>query len=151
MPNWCANMLEIAGPEEDKLKLIEFVKPKEGHNQATELSLFSIIPYEGEWDYDWCVENWGTKWDVNATLVKVDSSTNLVYVFDSAWGPPDAVIQRLAELFPTLQFTHLFAEPGIGFHGCDQYNTDVDEWMSATNNGNVADIIAGYIWNYKNG
>ena len=26
--------------------------------------LIGLYPYKGEWDYDWCVEHWGTKWDL---------------------------------------------------------------------------------------
>lgn len=56
-------------------------------------------------------------------------------------------------MFPELEFNHLYAEPGVGFDGCDNYNprTDGDfNYFPATNGGNTSDIIAGYIWGYGN-
>jgi hypothetical protein len=156
IPNWCANLLEVAGSIEDKKRLLDFVAPKPNSKVDGDLSLNSIIPTpNNEWDYDWCSENWGTKWDVEATLALYtdweQDNANLVFKFDSAWAPPVPVIKKLAEIFPELEFSYLFAEPGMGFSGTEHFNVGAageSTWFPATNNGNIDDIIAGYIWSY---
>lgn len=32
--------------------------------KLNEGGMFSVLPYEGDWNYDWCRKNWGTKWDM---------------------------------------------------------------------------------------
>ena len=82
----------------------------------TELSNF----LKGEYTttrLDWCVENWGTKWnavDVDLNLTKPDIA---VYNFLTAWSPPEPVVISLAERFPDLTFHLEFIEFGEGFRG----------------------------------
>ena len=155
MPNWCANLLEIAGPTEEKKRFLENAKSIEGPEAA--ISLKRMVPYpEGVWDYNWCVDNWGTKWDIDAELMNPyweDDNENLVFKFDSAWGPPDVAFETIAKDYPKLGFCLLFAEPGMGFEGSIQWNTELTEYVEfpATNRGNVSDISAGYIWSYVHG
>lgn len=165
IPNWCANLLEIAGPADEKKRLLEYVAPKKGYDgveDTSALSLNSIIPLpHGQWDYDWCVANWGTKWDIGAELYiegqkytgspdDLEDGDNLVFKFDSAWAPPIKAIEKLTEEFPKLEFSYLYAEPGVGFSDTEHYNDGAvkDAWFTATNNGNPHDIVAGYIWGY---
>lgn len=109
MPNWCTNSLEVSG--NDLQLFVEDVKGKE-----EEFSFASLIPIpacegmnkselekiltknqfnycefndkdEAYW-YDFCIKNWGTKWDVKDVSVDVDEeSAN--YDFDTAWSPPE--------------------------------------------------------------
>jgi hypothetical protein len=157
MPNWCANLLEIAGSVKQKKGFLEDAHSKEDDVEYDEkpsvLSLKSLIPYEGgEWDYDWCVKNWGTKWDINAELCNPNwevENSNIIIKFESAWAPPEEAIKRIAEQYPYLGFSLIYAEPGMGFTGSVQYNIDYDSMdFIATNRGNVADILYGYIMGY---
>jgi len=66
--------------------------------------------------YDWCVENWGTKWDVEAELVD-ESEIYLRYEFDSAWSPPIDWLEEVAKQFPKLHFKLKYEEEGMGFMG----------------------------------
>lgn len=45
--------------------------------------------------YDWCVENWGTKWD--ATRCESDQNT---IIFETAWATPEPIFEKLSEEFP---------------------------------------------------
>lgn len=65
---------------------------------------------------DWSIKNWGTKWDVQASLEEMTDEM-LVYSFDSAWNPPLAFVEKVAELFPLLNFLLEFKEGGMGFAG----------------------------------
>lgn len=76
--------------------------------------------------YDWCVENWGTKWDFGrdveyngnkAKIKKRKNGTKYVELsFDTAWGPP---LGFYAHAHDTLGFEvrAYFFEPGMGFVG----------------------------------
>jgi len=76
--------------------------------------------------YDWCLANWGTKWIISPDEKSEDSDhvleevsdTKLIFKFRSAWNPPGAGIDRIAALFPELDFKLEFAEPCNGFRGC---------------------------------
>jgi len=60
MPNWCLNNLTIE--HEDGYMVDRFVKAYEEGNTCNE---FIPVPEDiGEGWYDFCVNNWGTKWDI---------------------------------------------------------------------------------------
>jgi hypothetical protein len=75
--------------------------------------------------YDWCVANWGTKWDIdceNSEISTPDVDTLMaVYSFESAWGPPISAICHVSSLFTGLSFTLRYAEPGCGFEGLAEF------------------------------
>ena len=68
--------------------------------------------------YDWHINNWGTKWDIDADEDDYDSTDTCIrYSFDSAWSPPTKAIVALSSLFPTLNFTLTYREDGCAFAG----------------------------------
>ncbi|MBX9578998.1 MAG: hypothetical protein K2X87_01710 [Gemmataceae bacterium] len=96
----------------------------------------ATIPPDGfnSGGYEWCVENWGTKW--NACGVQIgersewtgDVSQDLH--FETAWSPPEPVIKRAAELFPDLTFTLRYFERGAAYNGmlrCEGGEVTFDE------------------------
>ena len=68
--------------------------------------------------YDWSIDNWGTKWTVNATSMNPFIKNQVKIHFDTAWAPPIPVIKKLIEKFPNLKFVHSYFECGMGFSGC---------------------------------
>jgi hypothetical protein len=74
--------------------------------------------------YDFCVNEWGTKWDVggdDGLMQKLDDNT-LQASFDSAWAPPTQAYEKLIE-----QGFHIKAyynEPGMGFCGVWEGDTE---------------------------
>lgn len=66
--------------------------------------------------YHWNCNNWGTKWDVNASITS-QSDTEIVYQFDSAWSPPSAFIVKASEKFPNLHFSMEFEGEGGEYAG----------------------------------
>jgi hypothetical protein len=55
--------------------------------------------------YDWCLSNWGTKWNACHSDWDIEeSSTMHMYRFDTAWSPPEPVIHALAIAYPNLTF-----------------------------------------------
>ena len=71
--------------------------------------------------YNWCCDNWGTKWGFCEAIVadySVDKEDGeIFYEFDSAWSPPVPVIVKMAEMFPTLTFDLRYFEQGAAFNG----------------------------------
>ena len=123
MPNWCYNNLKVSG---DLTKLKDFYeksKDKEGNFRLDGLHPTPTSP-ENESElfpgwYTWRINNWGTKWDVDAT-VKCEPSEayqSLELSFDSAWGPPIEWLQHVAALYPELDFVMDYMEPGMAFCG----------------------------------
>ena len=137
MPNWCLNRLTI---EHDDVTMIEeFV---EAYKRGETCDHYLPVPRDknGElitdekhpdyW-YNWCVNNWGTKWDIGSyqdetfglhpTVVDNQATAS----FDSAWSPPTGLYERLVELGFKVDATYW--EPGMGFagrwiDGDDQYH-----------------------------
>ncbi len=101
MPNWCLNSIYIEGPEKEIEKFEEYVST----NKST-FSLHKIIPMpdkEKENWYEWCWENWGTKWEIDERYIeKSGGNRELQYMFDTAWAPPVPVYEHLVNKFPKL-------------------------------------------------
>jgi hypothetical protein len=80
----------------------------------------------GNW-YDFCTNEWGTKWDVGGDGQEVDiteDGTMLTTYFDSAWAPPIAAYEKLQDMGFGIEA--MYYEPGMGFagkwdHGSDDY------------------------------
>jgi len=130
MPNWCNNSLKITG---DTKQLKSFAKKAKG--DGTDLSLDKLFPLpkkqEKNW-YNWCVKNWGTKWDIEATL-SVEDKYELGYGFDSAWSPPVEAFEKISKKYPKLVFWLDYDEPSMGFKG-----------MTRIQNGEVEDNCFNY-------
>ena len=96
---------EIAKLSDGERQKIDWSKaPKDGYNQD---------------GYNWCVLNWGTKWDAcNPSLYggkKYDNEITLM--FETAWAPPTPAIDALALKFPKYLFCLEYYERGMQFCG----------------------------------
>ena len=149
MPNWCENKLLIKADNKDALydfkRLEELIKETLKYNKETcETTnlLDSIIsmpevlkdttkqsPYKlpnGEtiyW-YEWCTDNWGTKWDACDCIwsyrdgfKKNVKNPKMRFFFNTAWAPPIPWLEKVASIFPNLYLKLEYDEPGIGFKG----------------------------------
>lgn len=143
MPNWCNNTVEIThadpamiervrkGFNEGKL-LNEFL-PVPEDLQITAGFLGKDTPEQAELErkeqanlekyghknwYDWCVANWGTKWDVGADGYEAEDNGKggLTLTFDSAWSPPTDAYATLVEQFG-FSIRAYYYEPGMAFAG----------------------------------
>ena len=74
--------------------------------------------------YEWCIENWGTKWGLYDICVDdADLDVGVIrYTFSTAWSPPTPIIEAMSERFPSLDFAHDYYESGSGFQGHFIYN-----------------------------
>jgi hypothetical protein len=140
MPNWCNNTVEIT---HDDPAMIE--RAREGFNgqglfgalipipeslhivagqvgdpveqeqlKAAEESNLKAHGY-ANW-YDFCVNEWGTKWDVRSEVCDPeDIPGGLILTFDSAWSPPLAAYGKLIDM--GFRIRALYYEPGLSFAG----------------------------------
>ena len=63
--------------------------------------------------YSWCISNWGTKWDACDVDIEFEDSQILELRFDTAWSPPEGIVERLREKYPDLSFQCFYDEPGM--------------------------------------
>lgn len=86
--------------------LNEHPRPEDGYNHG---------------GYDWCVANWGTKWNLSEPNIREDDNKGdrriVKFNFGTAWSPPIPVIEQMAEIFPDLKFELRFYEGGMAFQG----------------------------------
>jgi hypothetical protein len=69
--------------------------------------------------YDWQSENWGCKWDASNITFERRTPKTAYYEFDTAWAPPVALMEKIAEMseFKELQIDLEYMEPGMMFCG----------------------------------
>lgn len=56
--------------------------------------------------YDWCIENWGTKWNSYENEQDGDDTIK----FETAWNAPEAVLLRLSEMYPDAIIEHWWSD-----------------------------------------
>lgn len=69
----------------------------------------------GDW-YEWCIANWGTKWEACDPEVRENT-----IVFETAWSPATPIVEKLAKMFPQLNFLYKYFEPGVNLAGINNY------------------------------
>lgn len=118
MPNWCQNVAYIRN--EDLGELDKIVKELDKKNDC---QLFnSLVPNpSGEWQYDWSVENWGTKWDAQVYDYRLDDG-ELYISFDTAWAPPIAFYDKIFEM--GYEVKAYYREEGMCFAGIYEDGAD---------------------------
>lgn len=144
MPNWCNNTIEIKGPKDKIKKLYEVAKEdnallKHLYPAPEELMDSEKYPANGEkrphllkkygfdnW-YDWCVQNWQTKWEVDTEQLELsDDGTTISGWFDSAWAPPIGAYEHFLEQNEDCSIKAHYYEGGMDFGGCwEDFNDDM--------------------------
>jgi hypothetical protein len=141
MPNWCENTIVVRHEDPAMIKravsafdrgefLNEFVPvPKDltetisgsygntDEQKRHELKEeFNRITHGYANWYDFCVNEWGTKWDVGSADGINDIKDNeAVFYFDSAWAPPIEFYNKLVDM--GFEVDAMYHEPGMAFAG----------------------------------
>jgi hypothetical protein len=120
MPNWCMNELTITGPA-DKVSAWAELHTTKYETSTSVLDFNKSVPQEldeeGNGNVNWQYNNWGTKWGACDTCYLDFKEGHITIAFDTAWGPPDTWIHTMSDMFPDLEFTCRYAEPGMCFAG----------------------------------
>jgi hypothetical protein len=95
----------------------------------------------GNW-YDFCVNEWGTKWDVGGNgcdAERDEDGLGFSAPFDSAWAPPVGVCQALVE--QGFEVTLYYYEPGMAY--CGKWEDGCDDFVEY--GGETADTVRAAI------
>jgi hypothetical protein len=148
MPNWCNNVVELAHEDPAMLE-----RAKAALNRGEFLQEFIPVPEDlqivagcvGDPDeqkdlvaqeevnlakhgyrnwYDYCVNEWGTKWDVGGDGMTCEIENGRISTsFDSAWAPPVAAYEKLVDLGFSVRA--YYYEGGMCFAGVwEDFNDD---------------------------
>lgn len=164
MPNWCNNTVELY---HDDPAMIE--RARKAFDEGNLLNEFIPVPESlrivagslgdpveqkkleedtarnlevhgyGNW-YDFCVNEWGTKWDVGADGCPADDIPGgLMLTFDSAWAPPCAAYEKLLEM--GFRIRAMYYEPGMAYAGIwDNGDDDFYEY-GGMNSATIAETL----------
>jgi hypothetical protein len=156
MPNWCNNHITLQHDDPTMIKraydalergefLQEFIPvPKDlsetvsgflgngDEQKALEAKTQANIEKYGygNW-YDYCVGEWGTKWDTGEqgnNDINPNDPKMLTAGFDTAWAPPIAAYEKLMDLGFTVKA--MYFEPGMCFAGIweDGHDDCYQDW-----------------------
>ena len=161
MPNWCGNTLTITHENPEMI-----VRAKAAFAEGKFLQEFIPVPQAltdtvsgfhgdpdeqakldaqtkaniekhgyGNW-YDYCVGEWGTKWDVgDGQGIQTWDEHELIVYFDSAWSPPIGAYEKLMDLGFRIYATYY--EPGCAFAGIWDDGDDDYYDLSGMDSGDV--------------
>jgi len=153
MPNWCNNYLELQHDDPAMIerakkafanaKLLEefvpvptslhIVSGRVGSDEEPEQKELERRTAEnleahgyGNW-YDYCVNEWGTKWDVGGEgdQATVESPNAIKMNFDSAWSPPIAAMEKFQDLGFKVKL--VYWESGMCY--CGVYDENGDDYL----------------------
>jgi len=164
MPNWCSNYVEVSHEDPQKIRALadamergEFLDhvipvPEDLKREGSATSggpnadLYDQIRAENtekhgysNW-YDFCVDRWGTKWEVDCQDVQIeDDGQTVSCAFDSAWSPPTGVAETLVS--KGLSVTLYYYESGMGFVGKFEDGYDDCYELGGETSQTVRDVI----------
>jgi hypothetical protein len=167
MPNWCNNTLEISHEDPAMMarvrkaftdgrllnefipvpKSLEIVAGRVGVDAdpeqiALEAAQASNIETHGYKDwYDFCVNEWGTKWDIGGDGMEPhdDGPNRTTLTFDSAWAPPIAAMEKFQDIGFSVRL--YYYEPGMCFAGIYDENGDDFYEIGGMNSEQVAEEL----------
>jgi hypothetical protein len=87
--------------------------------------------------YDWCIKNWGTKWDACSVEANMPWDSHfLQVVFETAWSPPTGIYQTLHDRGFVVEA--YYVEYGCDF--CGKWKNGFDETFSVSDNNFPSEI-----------
>ena len=152
MPNWCNNTITIEHKDSAKINEVvkslttkinddtneslffTYCKPEPDYSKTKVKSTYPEITnkeYEEDIDskwWDWRVQNWGTKWNIEALdedRITVKDNT-VIFNCETAWSPP---IEALTELENKgFEIECYYYEGGCAFIGRYETNAEEKSW-----------------------
>lgn len=83
--------------------------------------------------YDWCPENWGTKWNAYGSPNNRDTEDTIF--FETAWSNISKLIRKLSIMFPAVTFHYAWADEDTGSNTGRAKAKDGELWKNIPENG----------------
>lgn len=109
----------------------------------------NLYKYNAPTWYEWCNDNWNTKWNACGYDENTDYSDSDFIWFQTAWSAPIPVIKKLSEMYPNIELTLEFADEDLG-QNCGEMKFKggdiIEEYIPHT--GKEAMEFAARVWEY---
>ena len=109
----------------------------------------NLYKYNAPTWYEWCNDNWNTKWNACGYDENTDYSDSDFIWFQTAWSAPIPVIKKLSEMYPNIELTLEFADEDLG-QNCGEMKFKggdiIEEYIPHT--GKEAMEFAAKVWDY---
>ena len=93
-------------------------KPNGVGEQLTDLDLKRLKKEHGTiGSYDWCCENWGTKWNSVHHVETEDDELYVWFGFNTAWSPPTGIAHFIKYKFTGINFRWFYRDQSDMFCG----------------------------------
>lgn len=148
MPNHTDNRVILSHDDSQKIdeiynvmntedtELLQHIKPMPKELEGT------TAPSDSPNWYDWCIENWGTKWDIyDAQCDRMDANT-LVMSFNTAWSPPIPVYEKLVGL--GFEVSARYLDEGWMYIGEFTGGSDTQPFAQDWCTDDVESVVANY-------
>lgn len=115
--------------------------------QMGEKYISNLEKYGYDTWYNWCVHNWGTKWNsYDYSRYAFDKS---VISFSTAWSAPFPVFEKLLQDNPDMSFMVYYADEDMGFNlGIYRYGQQTCScvWCEENHSPTMCEQLADAIW-----
>ena len=109
----------------------------------------NLYQYEAPTWYEWCNDNWNTKWNACGYDENTDYSDSDFIWFQTAWSAPVPVIQKLSEMYPNIELSLQFADEDLG-QNCGEMKFKggniIEEYIPETRKEAIE--FAAKVWEY---
>jgi hypothetical protein len=163
MPNWCNNSVEITHEDPAMIERVrkafnegallqEFIPvPEDLHIVAGSVPVAEEVAHKDKEEanrekhgyrnwYDFCVNEWGTKWDVGADGNPAqDIPGGLMLGFDSAWAPPIEAYNKLVDM--GFKIRAMYYEGGMAYAGIYEDGADDYYEYSGLDSKGIAETL----------
>ncbi|HIJ11475.1 TPA: hypothetical protein HA278_05450 [Candidatus Woesearchaeota archaeon] len=156
MPNWTENWVSFKGPYQDISKIEKHLQSDDNEEGCFDFHKIlpqpddlergrlikvnagedkkTVIATMSEQEYNWCIDNWGTKWnscdpEIHTRGMDSDNITeHIVYKFNTAWCTPAgitiAIRNMLYDKYPEVEMHWFHRDEDGGFY----YIEEIEYW-----------------------
>ena len=112
MPNHITNRIKLIGEPAEVKRVMEAVKNDEVGLGSLDFEKIIPMPADVDDSYNWCISNWGTKWNSYGyeSIENPDDSDNISFL--TAWSAPHPVLEKLLSMSGLMKIYHITAGEG---------------------------------------